>query len=259
MAEVLPLDIVMPVYNEGAGILDVLAALRRHVRTPFRVLVCYDHDEDTTLAALRRSPMVDMAILLVKNDGVGAHAAVRAGFRASTAPAVLVFPGDDTYNAGIVDRLYELFDAGCDVVAADRFMSGGQMKECPWLKAVLVRLAAFTLHVFARVPTHDASNGFRLFSRRLLEAVAIESTQGFTYSIELLVKCHRLGWRIGNVPAQWFERCTGRSRFRVLRWLPAYLRWYGYAFATTYLRRGADTVARPQAAQEHVTHTVVAG
>ena len=39
---------------------------------------------------------------------------------------------------------------------------------------------------------------------------------------------------------------TGREEdvagFRVLRWLPAYLRWYVYAFATTFLRRGADTV-----------------
>ena len=29
---------------------------------------------------------------------------------------------------------------------------------------------------------------------------------------------------------------------RVLRWLPAYLRWYAYAFATTWLRRPARSV-----------------
>jgi len=32
------------------------------------------------------------------------------------------------------------------------------------------------------------------------------------------------------------------SRFRVLKWLPAYLKWFRYAFATTYLRRSPDTV-----------------
>ena len=94
----------------------------------------------------------------------------------------------------------------------------------------------------ARVPTHDASNGFRMFSRRAIETIAVESDAGFCYSIELLVKAHRLGWTIGEVPARWFERAHGQSRFRVLRWLPAYLRWYRYAFATTFLRRGADTV-----------------
>ena len=49
--------------------------------------------------------------------------------------------------------------------------------------------------------------------------------------------------RIGEVPALWFERKHGTSRFRVLKWLPAYLRWYRYAFATTWLRRPAATVA----------------
>jgi hypothetical protein len=41
----------------------------------------------------------------------------------------------------------------------------------------------------------------------------------------------------------WIERQSGESRFRVLKWLPAYLRWYGYAFATTFLRRPPGTVA----------------
>ena len=37
------------------------------------------------------------------------------------------------------------------------------------------------------------------------------------------------------------ERAHGTGRFQVIRWLPAYLRWYLYAFAT-YLRRPARTV-----------------
>jgi len=39
-----------------------------------------------------------------------------------------------------------------------------------------------------RLPATDASNGFRLFSRRAIERIVVESNQGFCYSIELLVK-----------------------------------------------------------------------
>ncbi len=102
----------------------------------------------------------------------------------------------------------------------------------------------FTLHHLARLPATDASNGFRLFSRRVIDEIVVESGQGFCYSIELLVKAHRLGWRIGEVPVRWFERRHGESRFRVLKWLPAYLRWYGYAFATTWLRKPPASVVR---------------
>jgi glycosyltransferase involved in cell wall biosynthesis len=236
------LDIVIPVYQEGDSIIPVLESLRRSVTTPFRVLICYDHDEDTTLPAVRRYPHRSFELVLVKNRGVGAHGAVMTGFQASSAPAVLVLPADDTYNAGIIDRMVQMCDEGCEIVAASRLMSGGCMVGCPWLKHILVRTASATLFALARVPTHDATSGFRLFSRRVLDTIAIESSRGFAFSLELLVKCHRLRWKIGEVPAVWFERTTGQSRFRLFAWLPTYLRWYGYAFATTCLRRPASTV-----------------
>jgi hypothetical protein len=165
-----------------------------------------------------------------------------AGFSASTAPYVMVIPADDDYNAPIFDRMVARARDGCDIVCASRFMPGGQMIGCPPLKAALVRMSSFTLRHVARLPSRDASNGLRLFSRRVIDQIRIESDRGFCYSIELLAKVHRLGWRVDEVPARWIERRKGESRFRVLGWLPAYLRWYVYAFATTFLRRPPGTV-----------------
>ena len=238
------LDVVIPVYNEGSNILATLGALAREVKTPTRVLICYDTDEDDTLPAVRNNPEVyaGIDVRFVRNPTRGAHGAVMAGFAASTAPIIVAYPADDDFNAGIIDRMVSLAREGCDVVCASRFLPGGTMQGCPWLKAALVRTAAFTLHHIAALPTRDPTSGFRMFSRRVIEQIDIESNQGFCYSIELLVKAHRLGWRIGEVPARWFERQHGTSRFRVLKWLPAYMRWFRYAFATTYLHRSPETV-----------------
>ncbi len=243
------LDIVIPVYNEGVNIVPTLRALARDVNTPVRILICYDREDDDTLPAIRknRESFNSLAIKFVRNRGRGAHGAVLTGFSSGDAPYVLVFPADDDFNAGMIDSMVAEAENGCDIVCASRFMAGGNMVGCPWLKAVLVRLASFTLYHFARLPTHDASSGFRLFSRRVLDEIEIELERGFCYSIELLVKCHRLGWHIGEVPAQWFERTRGSSRFQVIRWLPDYLRWYTYAFATAYFRRPAESVRRKRA------------
>jgi len=209
------------------------------------VLICYDHAEDDTLPAIRANAQAHagLAVEFVRNRGRGAHAAVMTGFAASTAPFVLMYPADDDTNAVMLDDMVALAQAGCDIVCASRFMPGGAMVGCPLLKAALVRSANFTLRHVARLPTTDASNGFRMFSRRVVERIPVESEHGFCYSIELLVKAHRLGWRIAEVPVRWFERRHGASRFQVIKWLPAYLRWYGYAFATTFLRRPPRTVA----------------
>ena len=216
------LDIVIPVYNEGSNILATLGALAREVKTPARVLICYDTEEDDTLPVVRDNPDVyaGLDVTFVRNPIRGAHGAVMAGFAASSAPIIVAYPADDDFNAGILDSMAALVRDGCDVVCASRFLPGGTMQGCPWLKSALVRTAAFALHHVAWLPTKDPTSGFRMFSRRVIDRIEIESNQGFCYSIELLVKAHRLGWRIGEVPARWFERQHGASRFRVLKWLP---------------------------------------
>lgn len=236
------LDILIPVYNEEKNILSVLNSIKNNVKTQIRILICYDHDNDTTLPILRNNPNFSFEILFIKNRGVGIHSAITTGFDCSNAEAVLVFPADDTYNTQIIDPMFEKFKQGCDVVVASRFMKGGCMKGCPLIKSFLVRAASFSLHWFARIPTKDVTNGFRLFSRRLIHSVIIESSKGATYSIELLLKCHRLGWHIGEVPALWYERTFGKSRFQIIRWSLYYFRWYLYGFATTFLRYSPQTV-----------------
>ena len=133
--------------------------------------------------------------------------------------------------------MYDLFAKGSHIVSASRFVKGGSMKGCPLLKSILVRTASFTLYYLSSIPVKDASNGFRLFSRELIDKISIESKVGFAYSLELLSKCNRLGMKISEVPAEWEERSVGSSRFKVIKWLPQYFKWYIYGLATTWLKR----------------------
>jgi dolichol-phosphate mannosyltransferase len=238
------LDIVIPVYNEGANIMSVLESLRQ-VQASYRVLICYDHDADTTLPAVQPLSKSEYNFELVKNTGRGVLDAIRTGLAQMTAPFVLTFPADDDYNAPRIDGMLRKAQSGYDIVCGSRFMPGGSMEGCPWLKSLLVRVAAFIMYRIAGVPTHDATNGLRLFSRRVIEQIPIESEVGFAFSIELLVKCHRRGWPIAEVPFLWHERQIGKSRFRTLRWAPAYLRWVFYSLATTWLDKARSKTPFP--------------
>src|ERR1700675_5020970 len=98
------LDIVIPVYNEGSNILATLAGLAREIKTPARVLICYDVEEDDTLPAVRSHPdaYTGLAVAFIRNPVRGAHGAVMAGFAASTAPIIVAYPADDDFSAGII-------------------------------------------------------------------------------------------------------------------------------------------------------------
>src|SRR5207248_949670 len=67
---------------------------------------------------------------------------------------------------------------------------------------------------------------FRAYSKEFLDSVQIESRAGFEIALELTVKAHLAGRRIGEIPSSWVDRSAGKSRFRVWKWLPSYLRWW---------------------------------
>lgn len=236
-------DIVIPVYNEGENILPTLESLRGSLYYRARVLICYDHDGDNTVIALAGYDPAPLELSMVRNRGRGVMGAVMTGFAATTAPCVITMPADDDYNAPRLNEMIRLQRDGYDIVAASRFMSGGGgLVGCPFMKAMLVQAAAWFMRHVARLPTHDASNGFRLFSRRVIAQIPVESNRGFAYSVELLVKAHRLGWPVTEVPVDWHQRKAGQSRFQIVRWLPQYLKWLLYALATTYIRRSPTSV-----------------
>ena len=236
LLEEFPIDIVIPVFNEGASIIEVIELLELNVKTRFRILICYDFEEDNTLEAINRSER-SAVIEFIKNNGAGPCDAVKSGFNASHSECVIVYPGDDISNQKIIDTMYKKFIQGADVVVASRFIPGGSMIGCPLVKSILVRAASFSLFMLSSIPVKDASNGFRLFSRKALNLINIQSTHGFTYSLEILVKCNRLKLPIEEVPAQWIERKEGKSNFKVFFWLKMYLRWYRYGLETTWFNR----------------------
>ena len=80
------LDIVIPVYNEGDTIASLLEDVRRHVKTPYRILICYDFDEDNTLSAIDSYHHRDKLLInFVKNIGAGPNMAVISGIQQSNA------------------------------------------------------------------------------------------------------------------------------------------------------------------------------
>jgi hypothetical protein len=147
----------------------------------------------------------------------------------------IVYPVDDFINGKIIDSMIKKYEEGYDIVAPSRFMKGGNMKNCPIIKSILVRFASFTLFHLSSIPIEDASNGFRLFSNKVIKEFSIESKLGFAYSLELLVKAHRYNYNIAQIPSSWEEREIGKSKFKIFKWLREYLRWYLYGLSTNWL------------------------
>jgi dolichol-phosphate mannosyltransferase len=194
---------------------------------PLEVLIVHDFDEDTTVPVVKRLQTEMPELRLHRNTlGRGVLNAMKSGLRAARAPYVLITMGDGSDDPDDIDRMFELARAGADVVAGSRYMRGGRQLGGPLLKRSMSRVAGLSLHWLGGVPVHDATSNFRLYSKRLLNQVTIESTGGFELGIELTVKAYLLGLKVAEVPTTWRDRTAGQSRFQLWQWLPRYLKWY---------------------------------
>ncbi len=222
---------VVTARDEGEPIVDVLARIGEAVTLPCEILVVCDSPDDTTVPWAQKYAGTDQRVRVVLNPhGPGPARAIRAGFEAALADVVVVTMADGCDDPQQIDQLTRLVERGVVVAAASRYSKGGQQVGGPLLKGLMSRLAGASLRVLARVGTWDPTNSFKAYDRKFVQEVGIHSDKGFEVGLELVAKARRLRRPVAEVPTIWLDRTFGVSNFKVANWLPAYLRWYRFAF-----------------------------
>lgn len=225
----------MPVYNEGEVIGKTIKRVESSVQEPHELLIVYDMDQDTTVPAVKKLQKKYPNVKLTKNIyGRGALNALKTGLDSAKSEAICVMMADLTDDPKVLNKMMEKFADGYEVIAASRYMKGGHQVGGPVIKQILSRVAGISLHYLVGLPTHDATNSFRLYSKKFLDTVKIESDGGFELAIELTVKAHFGNFKVTEVPTTW-TYLAKESRFYLKKWLPKYLKWYLWAVQKRYL------------------------
>tara|TARA_B100000029_G_scaffold232956_1_gene230304 strand:+ start:415 stop:1137 length:723 start_codon:yes stop_codon:yes gene_type:complete len=232
-------DILIPVFNEKETIIKTLKNIISIVKYNYNIFICYDYEEDPTLKIIKENFHNNSKIIFIKNSSRGFNSALISGFKRSKAKAVLFYMADDHINHNTINLCYEKFKEGHEIICPSRFVRGGKMIGNPFLKSMLTRLASFFLFYFTSFPIKDSTNSFRLFPRNLLDKIKIESDKGFTLSLELTAKAHRLKYKIIEIPVVWIEREKGESRFKLFSFIMPYTKWLFYIINTTIFYRNA--------------------
>ena len=242
-----PLQLLVPVYNEGRNVV-VLHERLRSDGVPFeRLRFVYDRDDDTSLPFVAQLRAADPRVEAVKNEyGPGVIHALRYGFERVEPGPVIVLMGDLSDKLSIVPDMLALWRDGATVVSPSRYMPGGRQHGGGLVKAGLSRLAGTTL-ALAGFPTSDPTNNFKLYDGAWLSGQRVESRGGFEVALELCYRAYAQREPIRELPTEWFDRTSGQSRFRLRAWLPHYLRWWLRAFVEVGRQRFHFDAARPRA------------
>jgi dolichol-phosphate mannosyltransferase len=228
------LDIVIPVYNEAENILQLLKAFENEINCNFRVLICYDKDDDTTLKKLEKQNSTNKEILLIKNPKHGPNSAIIQGINLSKAEIILIYMADDFENVKLINKMVNLIEQGYHLIIPSRFVPGGKMKGAKKIKKIFTVFGSYLIYYIARIPFKDCTNAFKMFSAKLKKEIEFNSTKGFTFALELTAKSYFLNLKIIEIPSIWVETNKGKSNFKFSQWLPYYIYWLIYSLIKNF-------------------------
>ena len=205
MAEPAQVSVVIPAYNEEAGIGAVVAEMK--ARHPWReVLVVDDGSSDQTAA--RAGEAGARVVRHPYNKGNGA--AVKTGIREARGEVVLLMDGDGQHAPEEAERLVAGIGAFDMVIGA---RSAADQAATRALGNALFKALASWL-TGRRI--HDLTSGFRAARRDLLLEIVHLLPNGYSYPTTSCLAFLKAGHNLAFEPVR-ARPAVGRSKMRVMR------------------------------------------
>jgi glycosyltransferase involved in cell wall biosynthesis len=184
--------IVVPAYNEGAAVFDVVRDLRAAYPN---VVVVDDGSSDATADEARRAGARVLRHVINRGQGAALQTGLTYSLRAG-AEAIVTFDADGQHEVAAIARLVDALE-NADVAVGSRFLAGAA--HVPPVRRLLLRVATVFMRYSSGVPLTDAHNGLRAFRRSAAEQIRI-TLDGMAHASEIVDQFHALRLRVTEVP-----------------------------------------------------------
>ena len=182
---------LIPAYNAEPFVGDVIRVASQHVR----VIAVNDGSRDGTLGVLRASG----ATVIDQQPNQGKGAALKLGYRAALdagVAAIIQLDADGQHDPAEIPAFLRRFrETNADLIIGER-----QFDQMPLVRRMsnTIGRSAFSWAMGRRI--NDNQSGYRLLSRRLMEAVLASGESGYEFEMDQIVIAVKRGWRIEGVP-----------------------------------------------------------
>ena len=211
--------ILVPTYNESVAIVELLSSLSTlHNSRSFDVIVLDDNSPDGT-ADIVDNLHLSWVRVLRRPGKAGLGAAYRAGFaevlKENTYTHVITMDADGSHR---VEDLPAMMDAvhtsELSITLGTRWIKGGSVVNWPLTRQLLSRAGTAYARIALRIPLHDLTGGFRIYSIPLLKKLNLHqmTATGYCFQIEMAMASDLAGASAREVPITFVERINGVSK-----------------------------------------------
>jgi dolichol-phosphate mannosyltransferase len=208
--------VIIPTYNERENI-GLLVEEILNLGLDSQVIVVDDNSPDGTGQLVDDLASQHSGVQVIHRPGkLGLGTAHIAGMKAALAgdaSAILTMDADFSHHPRYIPELLAALEQ-FDVVIGSRYVPGGGSLYCSMPRKALSRGANLFARTALSLQAGDATAGFRGYRRAVLEAIALDAivSDGYSFLIEMLYRCQRKGWLVGEVPIVFENRQWGASK-----------------------------------------------
>ncbi len=182
---------LIPAYNEKNRIQPVIEVALRYLP----VLVVDDGSQDDTAAAARSSG----AEVVLQSPNQGKGVALRLGFRRLLelgCEAGITLDADGQHDPAEIGKFLAAYQGG----RPDLIIGTRDFSQIPPVRRLANRLGQSSFSWALGHPIQDNQSGYRLVSRRLMEAVLKSQETGFEFEVEMILTAIQRGYAIEEMP-----------------------------------------------------------
>jgi dolichol-phosphate mannosyltransferase len=210
--------VIIPTYNEIENIEAIINCVLE-LDVPFNILIVDDGSPDGTAdvvkSIMREFP--DRVFILERSGKLGLGTAYIAGFKwglANNYIYIYEMDADFSHNPKDLMRLYDVCKEGADVAVGSRYKTGVNVVNWPMSRILLSYGASKYVRLITGMKINDTTAGFVCYSRKVLEAINLNSIKmiGYAFQIEMKFKAWLLGFNVAEVDIVFTDRQKGTSK-----------------------------------------------
>lgn len=209
------LTIVIPAYNESQRILKNLCEIDEYIlknalKDLTEVIIVNDGSRDDTSEVVKswiEKNNKSHFSLIGYEENRGKGYAIKEGFLKSKNDLVLYTDADGASPIDEIKKLIAALESGYDVACGSRILKDESSNVTMGIKR---RLVGLTFHLILSILgldfIQDTQCGFKIFKSEVAKKLAnSQKCFNFSFDIEYLFLAKRLGYKIKEVPINWYH------------------------------------------------------
>jgi len=210
--------VIIPTYNEEENIKDIVSlVLEMYADLNLKILIVDDNSKDNTASIVKEMMKNSKRIDILERAGkLGLGTAYIEAFKYALErdyDFVVQMDADFSHDPIYLKSMLEATKDN-DIIIGSRYITGVNVVNWPMSRLLLSYGGSLYVRIFAGLPVMDATGGYKVISKKVLEGISLDNigASGYSFQIEVNFRAWKNKFKIKEVPIIFKDREKGTTK-----------------------------------------------